>query len=415
MSYPEEIDVAHGLIACPTCDLLHQVHPLPVGGKACCVRCGALLYRHIPDSLNRTLALYASALVLFIIANSYPFLALELNGRVQENLLISGALAMFGHGMPELGVVVLLTSVLFPLTTIAGMLYLLLPLRLFGLRAPATDRIYRTLRVLAPWSLVGVFMLGVLVAIFKLLDMADVIPGVALFAFAALLLVSAAAEASIDDALFWPRSGWRAQGTGRTAAERGLVSCHSCRLLLPAPPADGHACPRCEAPLHQRKRDSINRTWALLAASAILLLPANLYPVMTVIYFGAGEPSTILGGVVKLIEGDMWPLALLIFFASIVVPVTKLVVLGLLLVTVQRRSSWRPRDRTRLYRVTEVIGAWSMVDVFLVAILTALVSLGAFATVEPDIGVTFFAAVVVITMLAARSFDPRLIWDNADA
>jgi len=164
--------------------------------------------------------------------------------------------------------------------------------------------------------------------------------------------------------------------------------------------------------VHARKPNSTARTWALLCATAVLFIPANVYPVMTVIRFGTGEPSTILEGVVHLIDAGMIPLALLVLFASIVVPVLKLIVLTFLLITVRRGSSWRPQDRTRLYRVAEVVGAWSMVDIYLVAILTALVNLDALATIRPGIGATFFAAVVLLTMFAAHSFDPRLIWDN---
>ena len=145
----------------------------------------------------------------------------------------------------------------------------------------------------------------------------------------------------------------------------------------------------------------------------MLLIPANTYPVMTVIRFGQGAPDTILSGVTHLIEDGMWPLALIIFFASIFVPFLKLIVLSLLAYTTQKQSNWRTRDRTVLYRITEVIGVWSMVDIFLVGLLAALVNLGALATIRPGIGAIFFAAAVIITIFAAHSFDPRLIWDNA--
>lgn len=134
---------------------------------------------------------------------------------------------------------------------------------------------------------------------------------------------------------------------------------------------------------------------------------------MTVIRFGQGEPSTIISGVLHLIEGGMWGLAMIVFVASVVIPVMKLIVLAFLLVSVQRGSKWRPKDRTVLYRITETVGAWSMVDIFLVGILSALVSLDVLSTIRPGIGASFFAGVVVVTMFAAHSFDPRLIWDNA--
>ncbi len=199
-----------------------------------------------------------------------------------------------------------------------------------------------------------------------------------------------------------------------TAARASLLNCHSCHLLSHARrlPAGGHAvCPRCGASLHLRKPNSISRTWALIWAAIILYIPANVFPVMTVISFGKGSPDTIMSGVMALLEHGMWPLALLVFFASITVPMTKLTGMIYLLLSVQRKSHWRPKDRTVLYRVTEVIGRWSMIDIFMISILVALVKLQAIATIEPGPGAISFAAVVVITMIAANSFDPRLIWD----
>ena len=414
---------AGGLIACHECDLLHRIAPLAPGGKALCTRCAATLYRDVPDSLNRASALYLAALMLWTMANVFPFVSLKLSGRVEENLMFSGPLALARSGMPEIGLLVFLTSILFPLLTIAGTLYVLLPLR-FGWRFPGVAPAYRMVRLLTPWSLIGVFMLGLLVSIVKLLDLADVVPGIGLYAFVGLLLVSAAAHANLDHGAIWPRIGPRTgplhdlggHPPADTAAALGLTSCHTCDLLVPAAPEGGHAsCPRCHSAVHGLRRpDSIARTWALLGSAALMLIPANLYPVMTVIQFGQGEPNTILSGVMHLIDSGMWPLALLVFFASFIVPLSKIAVLVLLLLTVQKGSSWRRRDRTLLYRVTEVVGAWSMIDIFLVGILVALVNMEALATVRPGVGAIFFGAAVVLTMLAAMSFDPRLIWDRAE-
>jgi paraquat-inducible protein A len=135
---------------------------------------------------------------------------------------------------------------------------------------------------------------------------------------------------------------------------------------------------------------------------------------MTVIYLGQGDPSTIMGGVIMLLHEGMVPVALLVFFASVVVPVLKIAGLAFLLVSVQKRSTWRPRQRTVLYRVIEGVGRWSMVDVFMIAILTALVKLGALASIEPGHGAVAFSGVVILTMVAAMSFDPKLIWDVID-
>jgi paraquat-inducible protein A len=142
-----------------------------------------------------------------------------------------------------------------------------------------------------------------------------------------------------------------------------------------------------------------------------LYIPANVYPVMTVISFGKGDPDTIWSGVQSLLASGMWPLAVLVFFASIIVPIIKLVGLTFLLVSVHYHWHWRPKQRTMLYRITEAVGRWSMIDIFMISILVALVRLEAIATIEPGAGATSFAAVVVLTMFAAMSFDPRLIWD----
>ena len=403
------------LIACHECDFLHVMEPVPEKGKALCVRCGAFLYGNIPNSLDRALALNLTAFLLFIMANALPFLSLKASGRVEENTFISGALALGRMGMPELGVLVLLTSFFFPLVSIGGMLYILLPLK-FGRRSAHLAPVYRIVRSLTPWSLIGVFMLGVLISIVKLRDLATVIPGVSLYCFTALLVAWSAASAQFDPSILWPRMRLKIpEGpSGSMALERNLLHCHTCALLVPEPGAHGHgSCPRCGTPLHRRKANSVARTWALIAAAAILFIPANVYPVMTVIQFGKGEPNTILSGVVHLIEADMWGLAMIIFFASIVVPVLKLVVLSYLLISIDKKSDWRMRDRTFLYRVTEAVGAWSMVDIYVVGLLAGLVNFGALSTIRPGIGATFFGAVVVITMFAAHSFDPRLIWDNA--
>ena len=412
-------DLSEGeLIACHECDFLHSIQPVPVGGKALCTRCGAFLYKSPPNSLKRALALNLTALMLFIMANAFPFISLKAGGRIEEDYFLSGALELYRLGMGELGLLVVLSSFLFPLLTITGMLYILLPLK-FGYRPWKTAPVYRLVRALMPWSLVSVFMLGVLISIVKLLDLASVIPGISLYSFVGLMVLLAAARANMDPALVWPpmKHEPKENGSGPTAAERGLIGCHTCALLVPQENLDEHGhgdCPRCRSPLHSRIANSMTRTWALILTAALLFIPANVYPVMTVIRFGRGHPNTILSGVVHLIEGGMYGLALIIFFASIVVPVLKLIVLSFLLITIRKKSSWRPRDRTLLFRVTEAVGAWSMVDIYVVAILVGLVNFGALATIRPGIGATFFGAVVVVTMFAARSFDPRLIWDSTE-
>ncbi len=202
-----------------------------------------------------------------------------------------------------------------------------------------------------------------------------------------------------------------------TASRAALISCPTCQLVSRVRRVSGNVfplCRRCGGRLFRRKPHSLSRTWALIISAYILYIPANAYPVMTVISFGQGEPDTILSGVQSLIASGWWPLAVLVFFASIIVPLIKLLGLTYLVASVQYQWQRYPKTRTMLYRITEAVGRWSMIDIFMISILVALVRLEAIATVEPGVGATAFAAVVVLTMFAAMSFDPRLIWDTME-
>ncbi len=200
-----------------------------------------------------------------------------------------------------------------------------------------------------------------------------------------------------------------------TAAAEGLMLCRVCRQLNHPPlEAGGSRCARCAAPLHWRKPDSVARTWAFVIAAALLYIPANLLPVIQSATITGSRSDTIMGGVVYFWTTGSWVLAIIVFTASIVVPGTKLAALVLLLVTAQRGSAWRPFDRTRLYRLNAYIGRWSMIDIYVGALSVALVQLRPFAQIEPGPGAVFFGAVVILTMLASESFDPRLIWDAVD-
>ncbi len=202
------------------------------------------------------------------------------------------------------------------------------------------------------------------------------------------------------------------------AVSQGLARCPVCELLHRVPQQAARArtaCSRCGSVIGFRRPDSLSRAWAFLLAAAVFYVPANLLPVMVVGRLGHEEADTIFSGVQAMLAAGWWAVAGLIFVASITVPLVKLLALAWLLVSVQRRSSWRPADRTRLYRVVEIIGHWSMLDVFVVSITVALIQLGAVANVAAGPGATWFAGVVVLTMFAAMSFDPRLIWDHAEA
>ena len=192
------------------------------------------------------------------------------------------------------------------------------------------------------------------------------------------------------------------------AAANGLASCHLCQKLADV---TVHKCPRCGSAMHVRKSNSVTRTLALLCTASLLYIPANIYPIMITDQMSHSLDSTILGGVVLLIQMDSWPIALVIFIASVMVPLGKIFMMFYLCWTARKGSSVTPRQRTVAYRITEFIGKWSMLDVFVVTILVALVHFGQLLVIRPGIAAVSFALLVMVTMVAAESFDPRLFWD----
>lgn len=202
-----------------------------------------------------------------------------------------------------------------------------------------------------------------------------------------------------------------------TARQAGLARCDHCGLLCQLPgahPKNHCLCPRCGARLHVRRLRSMQRCWALCVAATLLLIPANILPIMTVINFGQGNPDTIISGVVKLWQSGLWGIASVVFIASVIVPFIKIAILVALMLVVHWRLPLSPTQCMSLYRFVHVIGRWSMLDLFMISILATVVHMGNIALVEAGPGATAFAAVVVLTMLAANQLDPRLLWDQLD-
>ena len=198
--------------------------------------------------------------------------------------------------------------------------------------------------------------------------------------------------------------------TKANALSQGFVRCHDCGYL--AKTADRHAvCPRCDSHLHARQPHSLQRTTALLFSSFFLYIPANIFPIMTVNQFGAGDAHTIAGGIVELIDSGMIPIGLLVLVASILVPSSKLIGIALLLLAAHFRWQINARRWTTMYRIIAFVGRWSMLDIFMISILVDLVDFGGIQIIAGP-AATAFAAVVILTMFAAENFDPRLLWDN---
>jgi paraquat-inducible protein A len=365
---------------CHECGLPHSLPRLRPGGAAFCKRCGALLRRHRGDPWRTTLPLALAALPLLPVIVWLPFVSLNLSGQQTQTWLFTGPVALQRDGLWELAALVLATSFLVPLIKLACLCATLIGLCLK--RPPrALPALFRCVGHLGRWAMVEVYLLGLIVAYTKLVAMARVEIGLAAYALVALMVLMAATDASLDEDAVW-----------QEMQRRGLGG----------PPT--HGPPRA---------DSLQRSWALVIAAAVLYVPANLYPVMIVTSLGVEMPSTILGGVRELATADTWPLAVLVFFASITVPCMKLVGMVVMLIATGRGSAMRLRDRARLFRIIEFVGRWSMIDVFMLSILVSLVHMGALVTIAPGVGAVAFAAVVVLTMLATLSFDPRLMWRNA--
>jgi paraquat-inducible protein A len=418
-----------GFFVCHDCDLLQGGGPCPPRGVLRCLRCNAELERDYPDSLGRALAFALGALVLFVISNLYPIVGLAVNGNVVLTTLWHAVEILYLDGMWPIAMLVFATTILMPALQIFCLLALLVPLALG--RAPwQAPLLFRVMHAARPWGMTEVLILGLLVALVKLAHIASVVPGIALWSFGALMLVLAGASAAFDARQFWARTGgtqrltdvpraWAAQAQksartrgALTGAACGIARCHACGLLARMP-AGAHAvtCPRCGSALHLRKVASLSRTWAFLVAAIVLYIPANVLPVMDTSSLFGTQKDTIMSGVVYLWVSGSWPLALLVFIASIAVPMVKILGLSYLAWSTQHGSQWLPDQRTRIYRLIELIGRWSMLDIYVITMLVALVQFKALATIMAGPAAIAFGAVVVLTMFAANMFDPRLIWD----
>ena len=395
---------------CPGCGLLQTVPALMPGITAHCVRCPTTLRRTSSHRLDHIIALAAAAFVLLVVMCTTTLMSVERAGIKRAANLFSGPQELVRQNMAALGAVVVFVTVLAPLGRLVGTLYVLI--RLHERRPPRhLRRVFALTERLRPWSMIEVFVFGVFVAYVKLGDLVTIGLMTGVYALLALTFVLVWMDSALDREALWERL----DPSNLSGGPQGLgdaVGCETCGLVS-VPEPDDPRCPRCASALHERKPNSVARTWALVIAAAIFYIPANYFPVLSVVQLGAGQPSTILGGVEELVTAGQYPLALLVFFASIAVPVLKLVGLSVMLVTIQTgRAGWL-RDRVRLYHIVRFIGRWSMIDIFMESLLGALVAFGSVITIEPGVGALAFCAVVILTMFAAETFDPRLMWDAA--
>lgn len=412
------------LLACRDCG---QIHCADAGllrrRSLSCRRCGARLWRRPAVGVAGLLAVAATAVILLVLANAFPLFEISLTGDRRSALIGSGAVALtrYGGGTSAVGVLVALIALLIPALSVVLVASALGRLNAAARKVHSRRRmiagLWRAVLHLRPWSMLDVYLLGAVVAYTRLEQLAGVRVAIAIggYALAALVLALILIEQSLGRQRVWDAIG--DPGQNAPAPGEAWVLCLECDLVIGIRAADAarRHCPRCGAHLKPRRTGSLAVTAALTAAGYILYLPANLLPVMTITQLGRTDPYTILGGVRELATAGLWPLALLVLVASIIVPGLKLAGLTWFLVAVRLRAASLLRPRTTLYRFINFIGRWSNIDVFVVSIVVALVQFGNLTTIEPGPGIACFAAVVAATMIATHVFDPRLMWDAAAA
>jgi paraquat-inducible protein A len=355
------------------CGLAQTVGALPAGTRAHCARCDSVLRRASRSDRSQTAFCFTlAALLLFVPANLWPILEVTTFGRVHSHTVMSGAEALWQSTMWPLAIPVALASVVLP----AGLILLLLALsgaRRLGVGKDALRPWQRLCDVLRAWAIVDVYLLAIFITVVKLAQLTAAAPALGSGLFFAMVVCLTLALRSLDaeGADLAPRPDLGPDGSSR--------------------PTPGSAA----------------RTFALALGALILFVPANVFPTLTVTARGSTQTATVFGGVLDLWQAGMWPLAIIVVFASLLIPFFKIIGLMFLTLTLDRPAD--PHARTRLYLVIAQIGRWSMLDVYVISLLVAVLHFGALAQAEADIGSLAFVSVVIVTLLAARSFDPRLI------
>ncbi|RKR07273.1 paraquat-inducible protein A [Kushneria sinocarnis] len=404
------------LRVCHECDLVSVVPPLGGSEAAHCPRCHHVLYsrRHCPT--QQALAVALAALIALLLALPFPFIAFEARGVTRSIDLFDAMTVLTTQHYAMLALLLWLVLLVLPLLFLCGVI-LIHGALLTDRRLPAPGLMMRSLRHVHRWMMADVFLLGVLVSMVKILSMAEIHFGISFWAFCAFVVLMIGTVRRIDMDWLWERMVGPERRLpdnvvpGLTGEAQHIMGCPACGQVNRIRRLGPHYCSRCGERQHLRGRHSLQKTLALLLVSVMLYIPAMALPIMQVTSLGDGTPQTIIGGVMLLLSHGDWPIAAIIFLASVVIPIAKILALGWLCLKSRRAEPWRPEIRLRLYRLTEFIGRWSMIDVFVVALLVALVRLGTLMSVTPGPGVLAFAAVVILTLLAALSFDPRLIWD----
>ena len=393
-------------IACSDCGTLQDLPRLSPGTKAICPTCDSWLERTSGRSINAALACALATFIVLFPANFLPLMSVSILGMSRDSRIISGVASLWNGQWVIVALLVAAFAMVLPFVRF-GLLSVVLACVRLERNPHWLGRAFRWSLRLDQWAMPDVFLFGFAIGYSRVaanLSVTIELGGLCLIAAAMLCMLS---RASLDR-----RTVWRAITPEHAAPDPSTpaISCEVCELVLPASAA-GSPCPRCRLRLTTRKPDAMVRTTALLIAGLALYFPANLYPMSVGMQAGREVPHRIIDGVRELWQAGFWPLAIIIFCTSIAIPLLKILGLGGLLLSVQRKSSRHLVRKTHFYRFIDEIGRWSSVDVFTIAVFGPLMQFGALASAHADWGATAFILVVTLTMFASRSFDPRLLWD----
>jgi len=393
------------VIACPDCAAIQRLPDLRRGGLVECRRCGSTLERSNGRSLDAALACAIATLLLLFPANLLPLMSVSFLGTEHASQLGAGVVIMWQQHFMLIAIVVAAQAVVLPFLRFGLLASVLAALR-FGRPGPWVGMAFRWSERLDLWAMPDVFLIGLFVGYGRVRHSLPVqieAGGWCIIGAAFLTMVT---RASLDR-----RTIWRRIEPPEAVSPTGLA-CTSCDLVSDQH-EPGARCPRCRARLWPRKPFSIMRTAALLATGYLLYPVANIYPMSIAIQLGSPKPHTIFDGVQELIGANLWPLAAIIFMTSIGIPMLKLIGLTWLCISVRRKSRWALRTKTRVYRIIHEIGRWSNVDIYTIVVFLPLMQFGQFVSIRTATGAAAFLTVVVVSMIAARWFDPRLMWDAA--
>ncbi|PNH87173.1 paraquat-inducible membrane protein A [Vibrio diazotrophicus] len=398
----KHLSTPSGIRLCQGCELPVDVISVEKGKSAYCPRCGTQLYRGGQPSLSGNLALAITCLLLFIPSHFFDFIRIRLIGVMIPATLPSGIEALYNEGYAGLALLVFFCASLAPFILCCSVVGAHIALRHnnFSLMRYSLLLISK----LKPWVMIDVFLVSIAVSCFKLIDISDVFVGPGLYGLVLLQIFTVLLISRISVRRYW--EAWRPETD--YPLEIKHVHCHNCHLSQP----ESSNCIRCHEKLYHRKPKSIERTWAYLLAATVSIIPANFLPISVLLTNGKRLEDTIFSGVASLINSGMVGIAVIIFVASIVVPVAKILGLTYLLLAIKFKRSVFFRQRMIIYFVIKWIGKWSVMDLFVISIMLAVVDRGQLLDFTPGYGAIAFGMVVVLTLLAAESLDPRLIWDN---